>query len=160
MAVAECADNRETDLIRSLVVVLTIVLNPYGNRLTGVGLVNRQECGRRHSKQLLLMAARTLSSGSRGDTGRSPGGVTVTYREVQMQRPDRPYEVWKGTFEERGGQLVIRCAVCLKGTIEPVVGLPSRMRHGDQTDYRDPVRFPQWCFEKAGPGAASALSPT
>ena len=48
----------------------------------------------------------------------------MTYREVQMQRPDRPYEVWKGTFEDAGPQPVIRCGVCLKGTIEPVVGLP------------------------------------
>lgn len=46
----------------------------------------------------------------------------MTYREVQMQRPDRPYEVWKGTFEDTGPQPVVRCGVCLEGRIEPLAG--------------------------------------
>jgi hypothetical protein len=50
-------------------------------------------------------------------------GMSETDTEVQMQRPHRPYEIWKGTFEEKGPEPVIRCGVCLKGTIEPVVGL-------------------------------------
>ena len=47
--------------------------------------------------------------------------MEAEYREVRLQRQDRPWEMWHCQFEQRPGRQIIRCGVCLKGIVEPKV---------------------------------------
>ena len=43
------------------------------------------------------------------------------YREVRLQRNDRPWEVWRCSFEATPDGQIARCGVCRKGIIEAKV---------------------------------------
>lgn len=45
----------------------------------------------------------------------------MNYREVRLQRQDRPWEVWRCTFEQGPTGQIVRCGVCSRGIIEPQV---------------------------------------
>jgi hypothetical protein len=43
------------------------------------------------------------------------------YREVRLRRNDRPYEIWRCSFETTPRGQIARCGVCREGAVEPRV---------------------------------------